>query len=127
MGTIRCFALLHGLSHPCPSSGLNYAPGYSAWALKTVGWLRAAKRKIWLSLFPNSRTAGTVPFLCPNAIGPLGSFQSPIAFLLSQLKGCQDPRDLSTPALPYGSRGKESVNPLHPFLGASLAFSQRQP
>lgn len=99
-GTIRCFALLCDLSHACPSLGLNYASSYSAWAPKTVGWLRAAKRKICLSLFLNSRTAGTVPFLCPSATGPFGSFQSPIAFLLSQLKGCQIPRDFY-PLLPY--------------------------
>lgn len=51
-GTIRCFTLVCDLSHACPSSGLNYAPGYSAWALTTVGWLRAAERKICLPLFP---------------------------------------------------------------------------
>ena len=105
-GMIGCFALVCDLSHACPSLELNYAPSYSASAPKTVGWLRAAKRKIWLSLFPNGRTAGTVPFLCPSATGPLGAFQSPIAFLLSQLKGCQVPRDLSTPALCCGTRGK---------------------
>lgn len=116
-GTICCFALLCDLAHACPSSGLNYAPSYSTSAPKTVGWLHAVKRKIWLSLFPNGRTAGTVPFLCPSATGLLGSFQSPIAFLLSQLKGCQVPRDLSTPALSYRSRGKESASLLHPFFG----------
>jgi len=127
MGMIRCFTLLRHLSHVCPPLGLHYASSYRAWALKTVGWLCVAKRKMCLLLFANSQIAGTVPFCCPSATGPLGSFQCPIALLLSQLKGCQFPRGLFSPALPYGSRGKETVSLLHPFLGASLAISQRQP
>lgn len=66
MGSVRCFVLLRDPSRVRPSSGLNHAPSYNAWALCS----QEENLAVTLSRRLDSRD---VHFLHPRAIAPLGS------------------------------------------------------
>lgn len=154
MGSIRCFALLLDPSCVHPSSGLNHAPSYNAWAL--------CSQEENLALTLSRHLVAGMSTSCILVPLLLLALQSPMAFLLSshtvavmlcsglaedtqssamvvvskpaeRLPGSQRfiqsyyPMDLGEVSTAVSSVLLQSMGLGYPFLGASLAFSQCQP